>query len=1029
MRARGWAALFWMGLALGASGATDPSVLTPGASVERTVSAGDAHEYTIALVRGQLLHAVVDQRGVDTVEELFDPRGNRVIRVDSARAAYGPEHLWAVAEATGTFRLRLTPLLRHARGAYRLRVEEVRPATPADRTKARAARIHASSRNFEELTTAAARERSLQDLAAAAALWAQAGDALQEALALLDIGRAHQFHGELRESIESLRRAQARAEVAGDTQLLAKIVGALGLDLSFLGDPAALATFERSAALAREAGDPQQESDALNGQAYSRWSGGAYQEALELNRRSLAIARSLDDRELQAWALWGLGLTDVSLGELERALDELGESLGLWRSLNNPSGESVTLQDLGFAYWLLGRGELALDTNRQALAVARKLGNQQGEALALNNIGLAETDLGDPASAVRTLEDSVAMFRRAGNRHGEAIALRNLGHALVRADRAAEGIACERESLAAARAGGDRAAEANALASLAQMEGRAGDLASARGDIASALVILESQRGGLAESRLRSSLLTARQDFYATALEILFGMEDRDPEGGHAAEAFGVSEQGRARALVDGIAEARLDLSRELPPEIRQREKDLGAELERRQRELRGAPDPERAERDLRQSEEEWERLIAEMRRRVPRYAALRFPAPISAADARALLDPETALVSYALSLDPPVAFLVTRSDLVAKRLPVSRNELLERVEDYVGLIAKDSAGRWDALGGRLYRELVAPWRSDLPPGIRRIVIVPDGVLQSLPFEALGSPGPEKRLLVEEFAVSYAPSATVLAELAASRGAPPEGSAVLALADPPIAAELLRSGTVEGERFDLSPLPDAAREAAAVARFGDGATELDVGRRASESRIKARPLEGFRVLHFATHALLSRRVPSRSALLLGPEGGHDGLLTAREIYRLRLHADLVALSGCQTARGRILAGEGVQSLAHAFFYAGARSVVASLWDVSDRRTAELMTGFYAHLAQGESKSLALQSAKVDLLRREPRLAPRYWAPFVLIGEPAGTVPLRKANDARTWAIAGGGGVLLVLWTFSRRRRRGVSGGR
>src|SRR5262249_49470833 len=257
----------------------------------------------------------------------------------------------------------------------------------------------------------------------------------------------------------------------------------------------------------------------------------------------------------------------------------------------------------------------------------------------------------------------------------------------------------------------------------------------------------------------------------------------------------------------------------------------------------------------------------------------------------------------------------------------------------------------------------------------------PDGVLHSLPFETLGSSGPRRRLLVEDFAVSYVPSATVLAALGAPSALPPASSAVLAIADPSIAAELLRSESVDGESFDLSPLPDAAREAAAVARFGDRASELDVGLRASESRIEERPLEGFRVLHFATHALLSRRVPSRSALLLAAEGGHDGLLTAREIYRLSLRADLVALSGCQTARGRILAGEGVQSLAHAFFHAGARSVVASLWDVSDRRTADLMAGFYEHLARGEPKALALRSVKLDLLRRDPQLAPRYWAPF------------------------------------------------
>jgi CHAT domain-containing protein len=204
---------------------------------------------------------------------------------------------------------------------------------------------------------------------------------------------------------------------------------------------------------------------------------------------------------------------------------------------------------------------------------------------------------------------------------------------------------------------------------------------------------------------------------------------------------------------------------------------------------------------------------------------------------------------------------------------------------------------------------------------VSRLVIVPDGVLSSLPFEALVRPGLRPRALVEDFAVSYAPSATVLAELsrsaAGSRGAGPTN--LLVIAAPAIRGSASTGEELEGETFDLLPLPDAASEARSIGRFGGPASEIDVGANASEARIKGRSLERFGVLHFATHALLSRRVPSRSALLLASEGERPGLLTAREIHRLRLRSDLVVLSACQTAQGRFLAGEGVQSLARAFF--------------------------------------------------------------------------------------------------------------
>jgi CHAT domain-containing protein len=231
---------------------------------------------------------------------------------------------------------------------------------------------------------------------------------------------------------------------------------------------------------------------------------------------------------------------------------------------------------------------------------------------------------------------------------------------------------------------------------------------------------------------------------------------------------------------------------------------------------------------------------------------------------------------------------------------------------------------------------------------------------------------------------------------------------------------------VPGETFDVSRLPEAAAEARSISRFGGSDSEVDLGASASESRLKGRSLERFGVLHFATHALVSPRVPSRSGLLLASDRGGPGLLTVREIHQLKLRSDLVVLSACRTAQGRVLAGEGVQSLARAFFHAGARSLVASLWDVGDRRTSELMTVFYARLAAGATKADALREAKLDLLRREPGLAPRYWASFVLIGEPRGTVPLRRPPllpRAAVWGVAAAAAVALAAWAGRRARQR------
>ena len=999
------------------AGAAEPNArpLAPGRPAEGALTGKEVHEYSIELARGQALHVVVDQRGLDVVEELRDPAGRTLLRVDSPRGGYGPEAIWIVAERTGPHRLRIQALDEEAAGSYEVRIQSIRPSTPDDRARARAESIHMRGRSFEERTSPEARRRSLADLEEATASWAAVGDPGQEALVWLDRARALQAQGDNRGSLEKGERALEKARAAGDRQLEAKILSNLGLARESLGDPqGGVEILTTSLALARSVGDRQQEAGALHFLAWGYWNLARYQEALDFDQQSLAVARSIRDRQLEAWASNGLGLTYSALGEPERALQSYGEALAVWRKISDRWAEAFTLQNLGFAYWSLGRKDKALEAFQQALPIVRALGDRHGEAFALNNIGLAQTDLGQAEPSLATLAQALSLWRATGDRHGEALSLHNLGRSYEALGRPAEATAAWISALSEARAIGDRRSEATTLASLALLESRNGKLNEARLRIGEALALVESQRGEIAAAGLRSSFLSSKQDYYAISMDVLLGLEARDPGRGYAASAFEMSERGRARSLLEGIAEARLDLSQDLPDDLRAREKDLGARIGALQKELAN-PGARRSglEAALGRDEDEWELLITEMRRRTPRYASLRYPEPVSAARAMAALDSASALVSFSVDTDRVLVFVLTASRLFVRRLPMAPATLSEQVEDFVGLVARDKEDRWTALANRLYASLVAPWRQELSPTVTRLIIVPDAALYSLPFEALSSAAASPRFLVEDFAISYAPSATALAQLAPS--APRAGAAADLLV---VAAPSVRAGDamVGGERFAIAPLPHAQAEARAIARFGGPGTVVYTGAAASEARVRAASLERFGVVHFATHGLLSQRNPSRSALLLAAQGSSQGLLTAREIHRLKLPSDLVVLSACQTARGRILAGEGVQGLTQAFFHAGARSVVASLWDVNDRRTERLMTGFYGHLADGEQKAEALAHAKRDLLASEPRLAPRYWAAFVLIGECRGTVSLRPVSAWRRFADA------LRQWLFGADTR-------
>jgi CHAT domain-containing protein len=218
----------------------------------------------------------------------------------------------------------------------------------------------------------------------------------------------------------------------------------------------------------------------------------------------------------------------------------------------------------------------------------------------------------------------------------------------------------------------------------------------------------------------------------------------------------------------------------------------------------------------------------------------------------------------------------------------------------------------------------------------------------------------------------------------------------------------------EEEGLQVQRIPFSASEAQAIERYAGNGSRIYTGVEASENRIKNEQLDRFRVLHFATHGLISQRMPGRSALVLTPGDAEDGFLQVREIYHLKLQSDLVVLSACQTARGQVLGGDGVRGLAQAFLHAGARSVLASLWDVNDQRTALFMETFYRHLADQKSKAEALRATKLELVQNDATSAPRYWAAFILIGEADERVAIARPARIGGWLVVFAAGSLLVV---------------
>jgi len=395
---------------------------------------------------------------------------------------------------------------------------------------------------------------------------------------------------------------------------------------------------------------------------------------------------------------------------------------------------------------------------------------------------------------------------------------------------------------------------------------------------------------------------------------------------------------------------------------------------------------------------------------------------PPTLAQVQARLDPTEALLSFqvwrpAPRMDAPYSegtswvTVITRSAVQA--FPVPNADVLEpQIRAWTGLLERRE-GTDRAAGARLYRELLAASLAVLPRGTDRLVIVPDGPLHRLPFDAL-SEGAGGSYLAERFSVSIAPSTSLWLRLRASPRLGP--GKLLVLADPSegsAAQAILRdSNGVFGT------LVHARREAeVALAAFPSG-SELRMGTPASETFLKSAPLEGVSLLHLATHAVIDERDPEHAAVVLAPgSASEDGRLQPQEISRLPLAGRTVVLAGCETSAGPVFQGEGVMSLARAFFGAGASAVVGTLDRARDDEAGAFFSSMYRALAGGVSLGEAVTAAKREGIRRgDP---PAAWADVVLLGE--GGVRPRARETAAAVPLAMAALVLVIMGLGASRR--------
>jgi len=511
----------------------------------------------------------------------------------------------------------------------------------------------------------------------------------------------------------------------------------------------------------------------------------------------------------------------------------------------------------------------------------------------------------------------------------------------------------------------------------------------------------------------------------------LMQMHQQRPSEGFAEAALQISEKGRARSLLELLREARAEITKGVDPSLIEREgylrRKIAEKAEQQTRLLSKKYTDEQASvlsKEIEALTTEYDQVQTRIRQASPRYAALVEPSPIGVeAIQKQLLDADTLLLEYALGEQKSFVWAVTPDSVKSFELP-GRAQIEQEAKRFYQLLTqrgvnvsnetlaqrKDRLNHADleypAVAANLSRMLLAPLAAELKQ--KRLVVVAEGVLQYVPFSALPSPGAERPLIIDHEIVTL-PSASVLAVLREEfANRKPASKAVAVLADPVFSATDSR---LTGKAADISAVSFDAERSAEESGLG-GLVRLRFSRQEAEEiarlagdrrNLKAldfsanravatdASLSDYRIVHFATHGLINNQHPDLSGIVLSlvDEQGRpqNGFLRLYDIYNLKLNADLVVLSACQTALGKEIKGEGLVGLTRGFMYAGAPRVVASFWRIDDRATADIMRRFYeAMLKDGLPPAAALRAAQVSMLNDKRWQSPHFWAAFTLQGE-------------------------------------------
>jgi CHAT domain-containing protein len=786
----------------------------------------------------------------------------------------------------------------------------------------------------------------------------------------------------------------------------------------------------------RQIKDRSPEADTLNTLGDVYLSLGGYPQSLNAYNQALSLSKIIGNRRTQTITLIKIGRFYRDLQDYPQALNYYQQALSISRTTGNCKDEVGSLIGISNSHLNSGDYQQAIKVANQALDLSRNLYILKliKEANVFYILAKVEIKQGNYSQSLEYAQKARNLALKSGFRDSAPYLINPIAEAYASLKETEKAIQTYQEQLALYNEIGLLPEQAKSLYNIAKLQRQNNQLPAALTEIDKAITIIENIRKEVASQDLRTSFFATVQDYYQLKIDILMELHKKDPSKGYDALALNASERSRARGLIELLTEARADIRKGVDPKLLAEERRLRWKFDALAKRLQELPSNQENQRPALKKEIETllnqqKELQTKIRTSSPKYAALQYPEPLNLPQIQQQLDKDTLLLQYSLGEERSYLWAITPNSFDSYELPGREkikaptgkfSELLKKCQ-YINCQelstdqkAKDFAEITQA-ATELSKLILTPAAEKL--GKKRLVIVADGALQEIPFAALSEPQPGKsnyQPLLVNHEIVHLPSVTAIATHRKDlHNRPPAPKTLAVLADPVFAADderltgkppslgpelnleqsSLQRSAKNLNRTGWNRLPGTRAEAQQILKLVSPDQSLQAfDFDANYNFVTNQKLKQYRFILFATHGFADPINPESSGIVLAQFNKQGkpqtpGTLRLGDIFNLDWDADLVVLSACETGVGKDVQGEGLVGLTRGFMYAGAKSLVVTLWQVNDTATSQLMPQFYTTMLQQKtSPAVALRQAQLNLWRQDRWRNPYYWAAFTLQGE-------------------------------------------